>query len=132
MRGVGTAACVELLLKARATVDAVSKNGETPLTLACYWKHKPCVALLIKAGANLHVGLHWSSGTVLDWAKGEARRMKMWSPVLARETVAPLVLCGWLCAVRWSPQQHFQYPRNARGRAVKLLFDRDGPTSQSS
>ena len=108
--------CVAVLLEARATVDAVSDNAETPLTMACYWKHERCAALLIAAGASLHVRLHWRDEMLLDWAKRvhQQRRRLGNAPVL--------VVRAWLGAVRWSPQQHFLFPPGARARAVKLLL----------
>ena len=54
-RGGGSAGCAELLIEAKAAVDAVSNAGVTPLMAACIHMHAECAELLVRAGADVHL-----------------------------------------------------------------------------
>lgn len=137
--GAGSAACAQLLLDAGADVEAVSDKGWTPLLMACYWKHTAIVKLLIDAGANVNVRLHWAcplgapgTTTIIEWATfvhkreihkrfDEAVRLRRVLPQSRTQVpavVASIVLRGSLL---WSPTNHVLFPARARARAVRLL-----------
>ena len=118
MRGAGNPRCVEVLLEAGATVDAVSDSGCTPLTVACIWRKASCAALLVAAGASIRVKMPARLGgqALMEWAAHVHQRQK---PESKRYNgAAPMVLR----ALHWSPDTHPLFPPGARAHAVQLVL----------
>lgn len=129
-RGGGSAACAELLIAAKAAVDAVSNKRLTPLVAACIWMHADCAQLLIRAGADVNgARMPAINGMpLIEWAAHRVRR-----PVCQRQHADARVraracrcsdgaVLAVLRAVRWSPANHLLFPRRAKARAVQLLL----------
>ena len=45
---------VELITTNKGEINGCSTSGDTPLTIACWWKNVPIVDVLLELGADVH------------------------------------------------------------------------------
>ena len=91
---------VQSLIEAGADLNAVTKRGETPLGIACYWSCLEVVRVLVNSGADVNQRCCPSSQhvqpsvTPLEMAQLNKRTNMNGSHIILREKVVELLVAA--------------------------------------